>query len=276
MPLLLKAVEPARGARWVADAFRLYTRRPLAFSLLFMLFLFGVTVLMLVPLGLWLAMALVPLLSLGFMLASQSALLGGPVQPGQFIEPLRGDARRRNALLILCAIYGIAAMLTLWLTSIVAGEALERLRAVMAQGPEAPADDVRALWADPDITAAVLVGSGLAALLAVPFWHAPALVHWGAQGVAQALFSSTLAVWRSKGAFLVYMLAWTGVVALFVIVIAVIFAIPATRTLAPLVMVGSQWVLMTVFYVSLLFTFNDSFGSAAPADATPPESASPR
>ena len=273
MPLLLKAVDPARGARWVGDAFRLYARRPLAFSLMFVLFLTVATVLMLLPLGLWLAMCLVPLLSLGFMVASQSALLGGPVRPAQFIEPLRGDAQRRKSLLILCAIYGVAAMVTLWLVSLVASDALERMRTVMAQGAQAPPEDVLALWADRDITAALLVGTGMAALLSVPFWHAPALVHWGAQGVAQALFSSTLAVWRSKGAFLVYMLAWTGVGALFGLMILLVFALPATRVLAPLVIVGSQWLLTTVFYVSLLFTFNDSFGGAA---AIPPESASPR
>jgi hypothetical protein len=43
----------------------------------------------------------------------------------------------------------------------------------------------------------------------VPFWHAPGLVHWGSQGVGQALFSSTLAVWRCRGAFVVYL---TGLV----------------------------------------------------------------
>jgi hypothetical protein len=50
----------------------------------------------------------------------------------------------------------------------------------------------------------------MAALLSVPFWHAPALVLWGGQGVWQALFSSTLSLWRAKGAYLVYGLAWTG------------------------------------------------------------------
>ena len=48
----------------------------------------------------------------------------------------------------------------------------------------------------------------LGALLSVPFWHAPALVHWGGQGVAQALFSSTLALWRNKAAFALNGLLW--------------------------------------------------------------------
>jgi hypothetical protein len=48
---------------------------------------------------------------------------------------------------------------------------------------------------------------GLMGLLSVPYWHAPALVHWGGQGVAQALFSSTLAL-AQQGAFAFNMLLW--------------------------------------------------------------------
>ena len=78
MALLLKSVEPARGARWVGDAFRLFARRPLAFTSLFVLFLFVALFSALVPLlGGVLQMMLLPLLSLGFMIASQSALTGG-------------------------------------------------------------------------------------------------------------------------------------------------------------------------------------------------------
>ena len=37
------------------------------------------------------------MLSLGFMVATQSALRGGPVTPGQFVEPLLGDPQRARA-----------------------------------------------------------------------------------------------------------------------------------------------------------------------------------
>ena len=41
MALSLKSVETARGARWIGDAWRLFMRRPLAFTALFAVFLFG-------------------------------------------------------------------------------------------------------------------------------------------------------------------------------------------------------------------------------------------
>ena len=50
MALILKTVPAARGPRWIGDAFRLYARRPLAFTLLFVVFLFAALVVAQVPL----------------------------------------------------------------------------------------------------------------------------------------------------------------------------------------------------------------------------------
>ena len=72
MPLLLKPVDASRGPRWVGDAFRLFARKPLAFTALFAVFLFGAMVVSLLPLlGGVLQMMALPLLSLGFMVAGQ-------------------------------------------------------------------------------------------------------------------------------------------------------------------------------------------------------------
>jgi hypothetical protein len=264
MPLLLKAVDPARGARWVTDAFRLYARRPLAFAVMLIAFVAVALLISLLPgvLGLALQLAMLPLLSLGFMVASQSALLGGPVRPLQFIEPLRGDAKRRNTLLVLCLIYGVAATAIFYLCDAISDHGIVRLMVLAGQGGGAAQQEVQSLFNDPRVSQAVLVGLALVALLSVPFWHAPALVHWGAQGVAQALFSSTLALWRSKGAFLVYSLGWMAALAACCLVGFVLVVLPFTRNLAPLFLAAAMLVTQTVFYVSLLFTFNDSFGGS--------------
>ena len=232
MALLLKTVSAARGPRWVGDAFRLFGRRPLGFTALFAVFLFTALLVAQVPLlgGLVQMMAL-PLLSLGFMVAGQSALLGGPVRPSQFIEPLRTDARRRRALLLLCVSYGIAALLILLLADTVSNHAWARLQALLAKGDQAQRE-IDALLSEPGVGTAGLLLALLGSALSVPFWHAPALVHWGGQGAAQSLFSSTLAVWRNKGAFVLYMAAWAGVLMLFGIgnvpgvIVTIIFAIP--------------------------------------------------
>jgi hypothetical protein len=264
MPLLLKSVPPARGYRWLTDAFRLFARRPLGFTMMFSAFLLAALVVGLVPLvGGVLQMMLVPLLSLGFMIAGQSALLDGPVRPSQFIEPLRGDPQRRRALLLLCAAYGILAMLILLLCDLVSDGAMQRLQALMIAGTASPAE-VNAALLDPGMTNAALTGLLLGSALSVPFWHAPALVHWGAQGVGQALFSSTLAVWRSKGAFFCYGVAWFALVTAFGVVAALLFGLLGLAPLGSLLALPAGLLFWTVFYVSLLFTFNDSFGGAQP------------
>ena len=50
MALSLKTVDASHGARWIADAWRLFARRPLAFTALFAVFLFGALLVSLVPL----------------------------------------------------------------------------------------------------------------------------------------------------------------------------------------------------------------------------------
>lgn len=260
MALSLLRVPPQRGAAWVRDGFRLFGRRPLAFSGLFLVFLFIVMLTQFLPaIGGLLQMMLLPLLSLGFMIGARSALADGPVQPGQFFEPLAEEPRRRRALIMLCVAYGVSAALLLWVCDLVSDGALGRLQSLLASG-DTPREEIDALMAEPGVFLGTVIGLTGATLLSVPFWHAPALVHWGGQSAGQALFSSTLAVWRCKGAFVVYALVWTGVIALFGAVTAIVLGIAGAPQLAGLLALPAGLMFSTVFYVSLIFTFNDSFG----------------
>ena len=268
MTLLLKSVPASRGPRWIADALRLFARRPLAFTMMFAAFMFAALLSSLLPyVGGVLQMMALPLLSLGFMVAGQSALLNGPVHPSQFIEPLQPDPVRRRALLTLCVIYGVSAVAILLLCDTLSDNAMGRLMTLSAKG-ESAQPEIDAVLAEPGLAMVTLLLVTLGTLLSVPFWHAPALVHWGGQSVGQALFSSTLAVWRSKGAFFTYALAWTGLVFGFAVLASLLFGLLGLRQLASLAAVPAGLLFSTVFYVSLLFTFNDSFGAAGQDSAT--------
>jgi hypothetical protein len=268
MPLQLKAVEVSRGARWVGDGLRVFARRPFQLTLLLVLYLAAGTLLAaLVPfVGSLVQLMSLPLLSLGFMLATHSALLGGPVHPGQFVEPLRGDAKKRRALLILCASYGALALALLLLCGWISNDALARLQTLMAQG--APNDQARtqieAILSEPGLTQAALAFSVLGTALSVPYWFAPALVHWAGQGVGQALFSSTLAMWRNKGAFFAFMATWMALVGVLSVSLSVVLALVGAGRVAPLLLMPVALVFTTVFYASQLFAFNDCFGGVTP------------
>ena len=104
MALRLHPVATRQGWHWIRQGFSLWWRRPLALVGLFTFFLFSVLLLMvLVPvLGGPLGMAMLPMLSLGFMVAARSAASGGTVNALQLIEGLRHpDRARRRAQWLL-------------------------------------------------------------------------------------------------------------------------------------------------------------------------------
>lgn len=259
MALSLRQAPAIEGVQWLRDAFGLFFRRPLPFTAMFAAFLVSALLATLLPFvgGVVMLMAL-PLLSLGFMLASRAARQGEPVNPGLFIEPLRGERKRRNTLLTLCALYALCTMLIMSFSDVIDGGSFEKLQRLIAQGDEARAD-LEQLLADPRLTWGMLTRFGLAAALSMPFWHAPALVHWQGQSVGQSLFSSTLALWRCRGAFLTYSLAWVAVIAIFGAMVGVLFAFFDARQLAGIIAMPAGLMFSAVFYVSLLFTYEGCF-----------------
>ncbi len=271
MPLLLKTVTASQGSRWVGDAFRLFARRPLGFMVLALSFFAAAMVMRQLPvLFAPLPLMAMPLLSLGFMVAAQSALLGGNVRPVQFIEPLRGDPVRRRSLIVLCVGYGLALVVIVLLVDAVSGHAWGRLQALIPKGEAAQAE-VEAIMSETGVRSATLLGLVLSSLLSVPYWHAPALVHWGAHGAKQALFSSTVAMWRAKGAFALYMATWLAVLLGVTLTAATLMQLMGLEAWIPLLSLPLGLLFSAVFYISVLFTFNDSFGGAAALAALPAE-----
>jgi hypothetical protein len=262
MALSIRQAVPAEGVQWTRDAFRLFMRRPMPFTGMFVTFLLVALLATLVPVagGVVMLMSL-PLLSLGFMLGSRAAQNDLPVHPGLFVEPLRGDRQRRNSLLTLCAAYALGTVLIMTLSEWIDGGAFDRLQSLMAKGDEARAE-MEAVLADPRLMWGLVTRFGLAACLSVPFWHAPALVYWQGQSVGQALFSSTLAVWRCKGAFTMYSLAWVVVIAIFGAIVGLLFSLFDARQLAGVIAMPAGLMFSTVFYVSLLFTYEGCFSPA--------------
>lgn len=262
---------PAReGAAWVRRGFQVFFRQPIAFSGVFAVFLFVVFALTLVPLaGPVLLLALLPLASLGFMIATRNVLQGRSASPRAFADPLRASRAGRIAMLRLGIVYAVCSLAIIGLSDWIDGGALEALMQTLSDG-NATADDVRGALAHPRLEVGVLARFGLAALLSVPYWHAPALVHWAGQGVAQALFSSTLACWRNKGAFAVFGLVWFAVVLVFALVANLVAALLGTPQFVALAAVPATLLLSTIFYASIWFSFADCFDIAGQSSPEEP------
>ncbi len=249
---------------WVSQALRLMARRPAGLFLMLLAFMFLTTAVaaLLGLVGAVLQLMVLPLLSLGFMLATHAVMQEQPVHPGLFVQPLRrASPQQRKVLIQLCILYGLAAFAVMALLSTMVGDTMRQAQEIMAKpGPDAPRQVAELLEQQP-VGGALALTAVLITALSVPFWYAPALAYWGRQGLAQSLFSSTLAVWRSKGAMLVALLCW-GALSVLITALSLFLAsalkLPA---LIPSALMLGGTVVGVGFYVAQLYAFNDSFGS---------------
>ncbi len=255
----LQLAAASRGAIWVRQGFSVFFKQPLAFSAVFAAFMFALFLLALLPLvGTFLLLAGLPLATLGFMVATRTATRGRPPIPAAFTEPLRSGKARLIALGQLGLGYAAATLFIMALSDFVDGGTLDALLRVLGDG-KTPPEQLAERMRDSQLQFGLILRLSLATLLALPFWHAPALVHWGGLGASKALFFSTVACWRNKGAFTVYALTWTGViVGVTLIINLLLIAVGQTRMLGLLAMPASL-LFSTVFYASLFFTFADCF-----------------
>lgn len=260
MGLKLQDVPAAFGWRWVTQSFAEYVRHPLAYIGMFVIFMFGILLAMTLPLiGGVLLLLVVPLLSLGFMMATHESLNGRMVHAGIFARPWRQrEPDRRRPLLILLIIYAVATAASLWYCEWVDGGAFDAWLTAVAQG-NTPPEELARLAAAPGATAGAVWRIILTAAVALPFWFAPALVFWSGQGPAQALFSSTLALWRAKWAFVVYFIGW-GAALIAAGCIAGLLVTVLGGSVASMLLMPVGLVMSSAFYVSLYFSFRDCFG----------------
>ncbi len=285
MKLVLKPVQPRQGLEWVRQAIKIFGKQPLGLTGLFGTFLFFALVMLLLPvIGGVVVLSAVPLLGLVMMMGTAAAVRGQVVSPALFLAPFKTDPVRRKRLLTVCAAYGFCSLLILVISEQIDGGKLQELQELMAGGggDDAKArEQLQVLLSDPQLLGGLYARLGLTLLLSVPFWHAPALVWWGQQGVAQALFSSTLAVWRGKGAFLAYAAAWVLLVAATGIALGLLLQALGLSSLMGALAMPLGMTLSVVFYASLYFMFVQSFGTGEvvrtddSADEIPPDELNP-
>lgn len=257
MRLTLNTPPAAAGFQWFKAGLREVFAQPLGYAGLFALFMFGALVLSLLPAvgGLLLMMAM-PLLSLAFVMAAAGTRRDLPVRAAVLLAPWRsGPIERRRRLFLLCLSYAMAMSLMLWLSQVVDGGRFDEWVTMTAEG-KSGTDEWIALAEDSAVMQGALMRLLLGSLISLLYWHAPPLVQWADQGVAQALFSSALALWRSRAAFFVYNACW------------VLISIPVLllQTVAPALglLTLPLWLLLTTaFYASLYASFVDTF-SATP------------
>jgi hypothetical protein len=241
----LNIVPAAKGFQWVQLGFRTFMKQPLALSALVLMYaMLGLALLVLPFIGPFLALAVAPVATLGLMAATKVAQENVFPMPAVLFSGLRASRERVRAMIILGGLYALSLMLLGLVVALIVPVSYEGKTTVEI----AQSDEFR-------------LRVMLTALLYVPFslafWHAPALVHWHGVPAVKSLFFSFVACMRNLKAFTMYGLAWMGV-GIAVLALSGIAA-AVSPWLAAVVFGATSTIATIAFYISLYFTFRDSF-----------------
>jgi len=246
---------PAKsGYVWFRQGVWLFRKSPLSLLAIFFTYLFSMFVVAHVPVvgsALW--FALVPGLSVGFMSACRDVIGGKPVVPFALFAGFRaygGPVARQ--LLQLGLIYLVLVVAGLFLTSLLDGGLLLKLFVTGTSPADAPTLAT-------DFTSSLLAGFLVYLPTMMLFWFAPTLTAWHGVPPVKAMFFSFVACWRNRGAFLVYLVSWFGVMmgvsALLVLILGALGATEVGLT-AALPVTAMLW---TMIYCSFYATYRGCF-----------------
>ena len=254
-----RIVAAGRGARWLAEGWRLFRVAPLGW----LATVFGYWLLMslvsLLPLiGVAAAAVLVPAFSVGFMALARAAGRHAPLELGLLFDGFRHELR---AQLTLGVVYLVCLALLLAASTLADDGALANW---MLTGRR-PADDVLQSEA---FFSALAATAALYLPVMFAFWFAPPLAAWHSTGPVKALFFSFAAALMNWRAFLGYG-AVTGFVtlvlpflllSLLALVSGGVYRFPVASLVLPLLIV-----LLPTLFASFYVSYRDVFGyDAAP------------
>jgi hypothetical protein len=248
-----RIVETARGARWLAEGWRLFSAAPLGWIAMVFAYWLLMTLVSIVPIvGVAAASVLVPAFSVGFMAAARAAARKGPVELGLLFDGFRHHLRSQ---LMLGAGYFACLALVLAATALADGGALAGW---MLAGSR-PDDEV--LRSD-EFLAALAAAAALYTPVLMMFWFAPPLAAWHGVAPAKALFFSFFACLMNWRAFLAYgavsaVVAIALPLAVVTIVTLASISVPAMSLVFPLLVA-----LLPTLFASFYASYRDVFGGA--------------
>ncbi len=244
----LNLVPAPTGLAWVRQGVSTFFRQPLALSGLFFMYLAAATLLSALPVvGTFLALALVPALTLGLMAATQEATRGKFPMPTLLLSAFRAGRERLRGMLVLGAFY-VAACLLVTLAA-----------DVVAPPPAGTGELTPELLQSDAFRSHYLATMALYLPVSMLFWHAPALVHWHGVSPAKSLFFSITACWRNKAAMVVYGLGWLAIFLAAGLVVTLFASLIGSPQVVGIAMFPTALFMASMFFASIYFSFRDSF-----------------
>ena len=121
---------------------------------------------------------------------------------------------------------------------------------------------LRELMSKGDFQMAAMLAGTLNVVIAMLFWHAPALVHWHGVSPVKSLFFSIVACVRNFPAFFVYLMAWIGLTMLVALGASLLFTAAAGPVIGSVLMQLTLMVITAMFFTSQYFSYLDCFVEA--------------
>ena len=253
-----RIVSAARGARWLAEGWRLFRVAPLGWLAAVFGYWLMMSLVSLLPLvGAAAAAILVPAFSVGFMALARAAGRKAPLELSLLFDGFRHEVRSQIALGVLY----LACLALLLGASTLADEGALAQWLLTGRRP-----DVEVLQSQAFL-AALATAAGLYMPVMLAFWFAPPLAAWHSTGAAKALFFSFAASMMNWRAFLGYgavTAVITFVVPFVVLSVLALFSqgstLPAATFVLPLMIL-----LLPTLFASFYVSYRDVFGyDAAP------------
>jgi hypothetical protein len=255
------------GWHWLRDGLKLVVRYPLALALiLFVYGLISTLPAMLIPNvgGFWPFLAS-PIFAFGLLSVFQTASKNQTPQLKQLFAGFYGDQTTTRRLIILGVINLLGCLSILALTNLFDGGKFMGLITGQTTVKELTPND-------PNVRTAALIFMALLMVLQSFLWYAPAFVGWQRWSVGKSLFSSAVAVWRNKMAFVGFGICWLGIGFFAVFVSAVVFNI--VGVLAGKAIASQIGVLLNIpVSIALLVTVNAAIWRSYESILTVPDAA---
>jgi hypothetical protein len=248
----LNSVPPKEGYAWIRQGMWLFKQNPLGFLMLVFMYVFVAQLAVLIPvIGVFAVLLLTPTLSVGFMTACRQAIQKERIVPMVYLIALKGTPLIRKRILQLGLVYtALILALSLILSLLIDFELIIPL--LTSDKPITPE-------ALNELYLIVFFGGLLYAPVAMLMWFSPVLVAWADMTVAQALFSSWIASWTNRAAFILYLFIWGVILVAIPLTIGTVFEAlnlsqVASFIVAPLSIAG-----LTVMHCSFFATWKACF-----------------
>jgi uncharacterized membrane protein len=198
------------GAGWWGEGWRIFCAAPAVWIGIFVVFVVVSIALVLVPIiGSLAHTLLTPVFAGGVMLGCHALARGEPLRIGHLFEGFQGGRFGPLCILGLLALAILFVAATVMVATIFLTLGASGLAALMDYG-NATFDYQAMATAGAAMVVVALIGATLAALVAMAYWFAPALVVLNGEPPLAALQKSFAASWRNIGAFLLYGLIYIG------------------------------------------------------------------